>query len=103
MYDQRALFLTWKIINVLKNSFIYIKDKRISAKFSPARISSSRMFLVVLHLYGARGDTKIWAKLISYPSAKTAVNNTKTPKKPRFFPISETSLQKRVAKQRKLR
>ncbi len=37
LYDLRALFLTLKIANVLMNSFIYIKDKRISAKFSPAR------------------------------------------------------------------
>ena len=28
-------------------------------------LKSSRIFIAMLHLYGTRGDTKIWAKIIS--------------------------------------
>ena len=31
---------------------------------------SSRIFIVVLHLYGTRGDTKMWAKIISAHAKK---------------------------------
>ena len=30
--------------------------------------NSTTIFIAVLHLYGTRGETKIWAKIISYPS-----------------------------------
>ena len=40
----------------------------IAAANMPDDICSSRIFIAMLHLYGTRGDTKIWAKIISYPS-----------------------------------
>ena len=32
--------------------------------------NSSRIFIAMLHLYGTRGDTKIWAKIISAHAKK---------------------------------
>ena len=32
--------------------------------------NSSRIFIVMLHLYGTRKDTKIWAKIISAHAKK---------------------------------
>ena len=33
-------------------------------------LHSSRIFIAMLHLYGTRGDTKIWAKIISAHAKK---------------------------------
>ena len=50
-----------------------VKDKksnRSSADQFCMNEYSSRIFIAMLHLYGTRGDTKIWAKIISAHAKK---------------------------------
>ena len=45
----------------------------------------------MLHLYGTREDTKIWAKIISYPSTNCRKIRQRTPKKAHISPNLRSS------------
>ena len=46
-------------------NYVYIYKYIYLQLFTEVEVNSSRIFIAVLHLYGTRGDTKIWAKIIS--------------------------------------
>ena len=78
--DSDALrFLWWEANDLESPSEFQMKSHIFGAKDSPncanfclkrAAEDSSRIFIAMLHLYGARGDTKIWAKIISAHAKK---------------------------------